>query len=125
MAGGAWWAGAIICALGIYDVVNHRFPTVFPRPVSLGVNYLIALGVGVLLAEHWAPLGPEKGIRNGIFVAVLLGGVLLLFALFGRVYERILRWCLNHKLLFLSIPGAIVLWGAVIWLGVDRARISP
>ena len=28
-----------------------------------------------------------------------------------------LRWCLNHKLLFLTLPGLVLVAGLAIWLG--------
>ncbi|UCG16830.1 MAG: efflux RND transporter permease subunit, partial [Phycisphaerales bacterium] len=37
--------------------------------------------------------------------------------LIHRVYEPLLRWILRHKLLFLSVPAVIVVWGLSIWLG--------
>ena len=32
-------------------------------------------------------------------------------------YERILRWCLENKALFLMLPGLLVLWGMLVWMG--------
>jgi Cu(I)/Ag(I) efflux system membrane protein CusA/SilA len=40
--------------------------------------------------------------------------------LFQHFYSPILRWCLNYKILFLSIPAVILLLGLMIWLGFDR-----
>jgi Cu(I)/Ag(I) efflux system membrane protein CusA/SilA len=85
------------------------------------VNGLVILVVASLLAGHWEPLGAEAGaVRNLAFVLVLIIGLLVLFTLFLRVYEPILRWCLAHKLLFLSLPALLMVAGATIWLGVDR-----
>jgi len=85
------------------------------------LNGLILLLVASLLATHWEPLGPERGsVRNLAFVLMALVGLLLAFSLFMRVYEPILRWCLSHKLLFLSAPAVLVVLGATIWLGMDR-----
>ena len=33
------------------------------------------------------------------------------------LYEPVLRWVLGHKLVFLSMPTAVVVWGLAIWLG--------
>jgi Cu(I)/Ag(I) efflux system membrane protein CusA/SilA len=56
-----------------------------------------------------------------LFVGILIGGLLGFFTLFQRyLYEPILRWCLAHKLLFLSLPAAILLFGGSAWLGFDR-----
>ena len=80
---------------------------------------LTAVAVGILLTGYWEPLGPERGfLRNAIFVALLVGGLLGFFKLFQRVYGRLLRWSLDHKAAFLSIPLVLVLLGSTVWLGV-------
>ena len=85
------------------------------------LNGLAILLVAAILATHWEPLGPERGaIRNLAFVLLSIIGLLLFFTLFLRVYEPILRWCLAHKLLFLSVPTLLIVFGTTIWLGVER-----
>ena len=50
-----------------------------------------------------------------------IGGILGFFTLFQRfLYEPILRWCLNHKLAFLTLPTVILLFGGSAWLGFDK-----
>jgi len=85
------------------------------------LNALIVLLVGRLLARHWEPLGPERDVTNLCFVLVTVLGLVSAFVLFQKVYEPILRWCLAHKLLFLSLPATLVVLGLVIWVGLDRA----
>ncbi|MHC5210755.1 MAG: efflux RND transporter permease subunit [Planctomycetota bacterium] len=86
-----------------------------------GVTGLAILVVAVILAGHWEPLGAARGgFRNLLFVLGSTLGLLLTFSLFQQYYERILRWCLAHKLLFLCLPFTIVLLGASVWLGFDR-----
>lgn len=76
------------------------------------------LAVAVLLARHWLPLGPERGVgRNLVFVALVLGAWLGAFHLFHRHYARVLRWCLEHKRTFLILPATLVLLGGLVWLG--------
>jgi Cu(I)/Ag(I) efflux system membrane protein CusA/SilA len=68
-----------------------------------------------LLAEYWRPLGVDKSIFwNLIFVSVICFGLLGVFSLFIIYYKRILRWCLDNKLLFLAVPTAIVIAGFFI-----------
>ncbi|RMH04222.1 MAG: efflux RND transporter permease subunit [Planctomycetota bacterium] len=95
------------------------------RPAQRGwpflLNGLAILAVAVLLARHWEPLGAGASeLHNLLFVLGTTLGLLFAFSLFQRVYEPILRWCLRHKVLFLSLPAAIVLLGATIWLGWDK-----
>ncbi len=85
------------------------------------LNGLTILLVASMLATHWEPLGPERGgVRNLAFVLLAIIGLLLFFNLFLRVYEPILRWCLRRKVLFLSMPVALMVMGLMVWLGTDR-----
>lgn len=85
------------------------------------LNGLVILLVASMLATHWEPLGPERGsVRNLAFVLLAIIGLLLFFTLFLRAYEPILRWCLAHKLLFLSLPLTLMVMGLTVWLGMDR-----
>jgi Cu(I)/Ag(I) efflux system membrane protein CusA/SilA len=122
----AWWAGLIVAALGAYKLAEEslppRFDTWKPRIRWGGVlftNGAAVLVIGVLLTADWLPLGPHKGfLRNLIFVTVCIGGLLGFFQLFQKyLYEPILRWCLDHKLLFLCIPASVLLLGFSVWLG--------
>ena len=73
--------------------------------VRMGSNGMLMFLVGWFLANHWEPLGPDAGeFFNLVFVLSLVFGLLGLFSLFHRAYESILRWCLAHKLAFLSLP---------------------
>jgi Cu(I)/Ag(I) efflux system membrane protein CusA/SilA len=80
-----------------------------------------ALVVWWILGAVWEPLGPEGGVLgNFIFVGLVIGGILGLFWLLMLVYAPVLHWCLDHKLLFLSVPVVLVLLGGSVWLGFDR-----
>ncbi len=115
----AWWIGAIVTAVALFHLFEDRMPRSVAKFGPWVASGAAALLVAVLLTEHWLPLGPEQGMtRNLVFVVSLLGGLLTFFQIFQHfLYEPILRWCLAHKLLFLSIPSALVLVGASIWLG--------
>lgn len=122
----AWWAGVIIAALGIFKLVEESLPQRLERSRArmhrLGLvlaNGGAVLLVGIFLTEGWLPLGPEKGfLRNFVFVAILIGGLLTFFQVFQKyLYESMLRWCLDHKLLFLTAPSLVLLLGLGAWLG--------
>ncbi len=117
-----WWVGAIVSALGLYKLLEEHIPTGFQKYGPYTASAVAVLVVGVLLTDHWLPLGPEKGLlRNFMFVGMLIGGLLGFFTLFQRfLYEPLLRWCLGHKLLFLTVPAVILLFGGSAWLGFDR-----
>ena len=100
-------------ALGRWRAVRTGWPYL--------LNGLAILLVASLLATHWEPLGPERGaLRNLAFVLLAIVGLLLLFSLFRRAYEPILRWCLSHKALFLCLPASLLVLGGMVWLGMDR-----
>ncbi|MEZ4647571.1 MAG: efflux RND transporter permease subunit [Candidatus Eisenbacteria bacterium] len=94
-----------------------RWSWLTPSRVGLGLLLFVVL---VWLSRTWSPLGPEQGgVRNFVFVALVMGGLLFLLLGFQRTYPRLLSWSLRHKAGFLSLPLALTLLGAMIWLGFD------
>ena len=74
-----------------------------------------------LLAEAWLPLGANSGIVvNVVFVALIVGVILGLLWLLVIYYERILRWCLAHRLAFMSIPVATLIAGFLVWKNTGK-----
>ena len=116
-----WWIGLIIVLVGAYHLVKPWIPlAVKERWVPVAVTGLAVVTVGVLLAKHWLPLGPEKGLtRNFIFAGVLIGGVLLFFQIFKHFYPAMLKWSLDHKAIALLAPLLVVIMGGMSWLGFD------
>lgn len=113
-----WFTGILLLAAAAYLQFKEQIPGNIRSKIPTYFNYIVVVIVAWLLAGHWEPLGVEAGILlNFIFVAILLGGILFLFQLLIRYYEPMLRWCLSHKLLFLSLPTLLVLLGITIWLG--------
>jgi Cu(I)/Ag(I) efflux system membrane protein CusA/SilA len=115
-----WKSGVLIVGIGTYHLVLRRLPDRIKQWMRLFSNFAVALGVAVILSVYWIPLGVEKGwVRNFIFVAIILGGILAVFRIFQYYYKTILSWCLNHKAAFLVLPLAILLLGAMSWRGFD------
>lgn len=118
------FAPLLALALLILAVVNFIQPRLSPRLQKLGVlgiNIVTAIIVAWLLASNWMPLGLESAtFTNFIFVAVLLGGLLIVFKFFELGYSSILRWCLNHKLIFFSLPLAMLALAGCIWMGFGK-----
>ncbi len=109
-----YWLGLILIAFGITALLNLQ-NKITGKQANL-INIIIsASAIVFLLAEYWRPLGVDKSIFwNLIFVSVICFGLLGVFSLFIKYYTRILRWCLDNKLLFLSVPTAIVIAGFFI-----------
>jgi len=122
----AWWAALIVIAIGAYHLLHERLPE---RAIGWGpkaANIAALIFVGIILTEHWIPLGVDKGVaRNLVFVFVLIGGWLLFFKIFQNHYPAILAWCLRHKLTFLSLPVLIIVLGGLIWSGLGKEFMPP
>ena len=121
-----WWIGATIGAIGLYHLLKNRIPRRMDSSLPLIANVVAIVLVGIILANHWLPLGSDKGIvRNLVFVAFLIGGLLLFFRVFQRFYTRILLWCLAHKGTFLLIPACFVIVAVMIWRGLGKEFMPP
>lgn len=121
LAIGSIWIGLAVTLFGVFHFIRRWLPPRIDKHSSTFANYAIALIVGIILSAHWLPLGPGRSLlSNALFVLIALGSVLLIIYLFQRFYEPILRWCLDHKAMFLSIPLLLVVLGGCIWLGFDR-----
>ena len=109
-----YWLGLILIAFGVTGIL--KLLEKLNEKKANYVNILISvLAIVFLLAEYWRPLGVDKSIFwNLIFVSIICFGLLSVFSVFIKFYSRILRWCLDHKILFLSIPTAIVIFGFLI-----------
>lgn len=117
----AWWLGLLLMAIGAYHLAADRVSERIRQWVTWGVVAVAAWAVVIVLAAHWLPLGPEKGgLRNLLFVAGLIGGVLLLFRLLQHGFPQILGWCLEHKGAALLLPVLLTLMGVSVWLGFGR-----
>jgi len=85
------------------------------------LDFIIAILVGVVLTKYWLPLGPDRGlVLNLLYVFILFGLIMLLIWLLYKNYERMLRWCLRHKVVFVSIPCFLVVWSVLIWRGMGQ-----
>jgi len=106
--------GLILIAFGVTGLLK-----VYNKITNKLVNWIniivSILTIVMLLVEYWRPLGLDKSIfLNLVFVSIICFGLLGIFTLFKSYYTRILRWCLENKLLFLSIPTALVISGVFI-----------
>lgn len=96
-----------------YRWANKKTPTY----LSTGIAILVAV---YYLTIEWLPIGPQEGFSlNLIFVLVSISVILALLWVLVIYYERILRWCLEHRWKFMLIPLVTVFFGIMIWLGFD------
>ena len=109
-----YWLGLILIAFGFTGLLKfqHKITEKLANVLNIVVS---VLAIVFLLAKYWRPLGVDKSIfLNLIFVSLICFGLLGIFTLFRSYYTRILRWCLENKLLFLSVPTAIIIAGIFI-----------
>jgi len=113
--------GLILSSFGIYYLARPRLPTTAARGLEWSANLVAVVVVLVVLAGAWEPLGPERGtLGNAMFIAAIVGGILLVFWIARLAFGRVLAWALCHKLVALSPAAAIVILGSMAWLGFDR-----
>ncbi len=85
------------------------------KQYNLGAIIMSTVSIVFLLAIYWRPLGFDRSIvMNLLFVGVICFGLLGTFWGFRMYYTRILRWALQNKMLFLSIPTIIIFCGILI-----------
>ena len=112
--------------LGVLAITGVKFVSLFASQsikdrVPAILNIAVVVLVILLLTEHWLPLGPERGlVRNLIFCAVIIFGLLGIRKVFTGYYRQALTWALGHKALFLVAPISLIIFGVVIWFGFDR-----
>jgi Cu(I)/Ag(I) efflux system membrane protein CusA/SilA len=118
--------GFMISVIGVYNLFREKLPSSVNRHSQLVTNILAVLLLGIILTEHWMPLGVDRAVlTNLIFVVLLIGGLLLFFWIFQKFYPHILGWCLRHKMLFLSIPVLLMVAGGLIWSGLGKEFMPP
>ena len=105
---------AIIGILKIKKILTENQVNIFN--ISSTVIVII-----ILLSIYWRPLGVDNSIFISlIFVSAVCFGLLGFFTLFRRYYIRILTWALANKIMFLSIPALIIVFGISIWNTTDK-----
>ena len=121
------FAGVLLSGFGFMQLFADRLPLWVRRSGPTTVSLIVAGLVAVLLTEAWLPLGPGRGlIINLLFVVILVGGLLIAFRAYQRVYPQLLAYCLAHKRGFLIVPLSVVTFGLVAWSGFDNTlRFAP
>jgi len=115
------WASAAAMAYGAFTLIEARLPQRGQRWGGIAASLVVMAGVLLLLTGHWMPLGPGAGLTRNLLLVL---GINLVWAsvrvVFIDFYPYFLRLFLDHKLAFLSVPAAVVVFGLVVWLGFGR-----
>jgi Cu(I)/Ag(I) efflux system membrane protein CusA/SilA len=119
----AWHApvALILTFVGINNLLAYRWPEgkkEYPNYINILITVLFATWY---LAAEWLPLGAHKSIfSNFLFVAGIVGFILLALMSMVHYYEQILRWALANKWKFLLIPAVTLFFGMLVWIGFGR-----
>lgn len=109
--------GLLLLGVGLFHCVSDSIPAQIRVRVVYAFNFLVALIVGILLAQAWQPLGPEASVQNVVFVILAIGALLWPMLAFIKFYPRMLAVVLRAKTLFLTFSSLILLFGLCAWLG--------
>lgn len=121
----SWILGLSLVLLAVGIMVTPMVEKRGMRYVLFALNAVASLAVVILLTNNWMPLGLDRNvIENLVFVVIVIGGLLLVFRLFEKIYPSVLRWCLAHKAMFLTIPVVLLLLAVSSWLGFAKT-FSP
>ncbi len=104
----------LIIGFGLISIllIKEKITSTFANKARLGITVFAIL---VLLAVYWRPLGLGIGIIfNFVVVIIVCGFILGAIFFFKKKYFKILKWALQHKLTFLSIPTFIFIFGLII-----------
>ncbi len=87
------------------------------------INIAIAIFVALFyLSEAWMPLGTQTTLTmNFSFVFIAIGLVLAVLWVLVIYYEKILRWALNNRWTFMTIPIVTLIWGLLAWQGTEKS----
>ncbi|NND77014.1 MAG: efflux RND transporter permease subunit [Flavobacteriales bacterium] len=116
------WAAIVFALLGLalyyLQSKNYKF---WIDHSDLIKNIFVALAIIALLTEIWMPLGVAKSYAlNYIFIFLITAILLGSFSLIVRSYEKILRFILRTKYLFLLLVFGIVFAGFQIFKNVGQ-----
>lgn len=116
-----YYIALAISAFGVNSLLKDKWV----KSKKSGVNYItIIITVVVVvffLTKMWMPLGAQNtSFENFLFVISLIAVILGPLSAVVIFYPRILKWCLNNKWKFLSIPILVLLFGITTWQGFDK-----
>ncbi len=111
----------VLVAVAINNILENRIHW-FNSYRSNLINIILTLSVVIyFLAKMWMPLGAQNSLFvNFLFVIGIVGTILGGLMTIVHFYKQILRWCLDNKWQFLSIPIFVVLFGIMTWQGWDK-----
>ena len=113
-----WWAGALLIGVGLAGLVASGAVPKLQKWSGHIQTLVFSVVVTIILTRTWLPLGVQSSLLvNFVFVALMIGVLILIFRSIIRYYPLLLKWCLEHKWTFLSVPIVLLLLGTLSWQG--------
>lgn len=110
------WLISLIGILGIATLWIQTHKQSWLSYFSWVQPIIYALIVAFFLSRTWMPLGVSKSLlSNFLFVSFIIGSLIGTFYGIIHFYERILRFLLQYKFLFLSLVGFLIYQGYVVF----------
>jgi Cu(I)/Ag(I) efflux system membrane protein CusA/SilA len=118
---GHWFIAVAVVAYAANNFFAYKWSDNRKKYVNAFNIALILLVVVKYLTEQWMPLGAQNNLfTNFIFVAFMIALILGVLSSIIYFYPQILKFALNNKWKFLSLPIFIILLGMTAWTGVDK-----
>lgn len=115
------WPALILVFLGLNNLFGYKWPEnkkQYVNYINIGLTLIVVI---YFLTVGWMPLGAQNStLSNLLFVAAIIAIVLGILIMVVRYYSPILRWCLENKWKFLTIPIVLVIFGIIIWQGFEK-----
>jgi copper/silver efflux system protein len=115
------WLALAIIVVGVNNLLDYRWSEKhleFPNYINIGITALVATWY---LSVEWLPLGAGNSeLINFLFVTGIVTVILAGLMSMVHYYENILRWALTNKWKFLMIPAFTLIFGLLVWQGVDK-----
>ncbi len=112
--------GVVVVSIGMIRLSEPSLPARWRWIAPLLANAVTVVAVTIGLTGYWMPLGPGRTLlANLVFVSTMVASLMLGFWLFSFGYRTILRWCLRHRVVFLTANVAFVIGGVVAWRGTE------
>lgn len=116
-----YYIALALTAYGLNSLFADKWPETRKNFINI-INIAITVVVVVFfLTKAWMPLGAQNTLFfNFMFVILIVGVILGAMSMVVLFYPKILKWCLENKWTFLSIPMLIIVFGISSWLGFDK-----
>ena len=111
----------VLILFGLINLFSEKLDAIRHRLANLLTILITILTITWFLTSEWLPLGATTSLlSNFLFVSVIIGVVLGILMSVVRFYPQILKWALDNKWKFLSIPVITLMLGIASYMGFAK-----